>query len=260
MKTESTEIEINREYYVCKGNELIQKSRFDLSLTEQKTIAYICSKIKPAAPGEDYQLEYMFNIADYCKIVGVDYNAGKNYTDIKASLKRLADRSMWVVFENKPDEEVLCRWLSKVRSNKRSGQVVVELDSDLAPYLFKLGQRYTQYQLYNILAMKSAFSVRIYELLKSYQFQHFHIFKLDDLKKILMVESVKSYERFPDFRRKVLDISKREINNLTDINIEYEPITSGRKVVSLKFIIESKIGVDQVAATDNTYAILNHEK
>ncbi len=36
-----------RYYHVVKGNELVQKSRYELSLPEQKTIAYICSMIKP---------------------------------------------------------------------------------------------------------------------------------------------------------------------------------------------------------------------
>ena len=55
--------------------------------------------------------------------------------------------------------------------------------------------------------------------------------------KMLMVEDVKSYTRFPDFRRKVLEIAEREINELTDITISYETITKGRKVVKIKFDI-----------------------
>ena len=88
--------------------------------------------------------------------------------------------------------------------------------------------------------MKSAFSVRIYELMKSYAFQKTKTFELDELKKLLMVEDVKSYTRFPDFRRKVLEIAEREINELTDITISYETITKGRKVVKIKFDIALK--------------------
>ena len=116
-------IATKREYLVVKGNELIQNNRFELSLPEQKTVAFICSMIKPIeaidrAKGVPFQLEYDFNIRDYCKVCGIDYDAGKNYADVKATLKKLSDRSMWVTFEENPDEEVLCRWLSKVRTNK----------------------------------------------------------------------------------------------------------------------------------------------
>ena len=35
----------------------------------------------------------------------------------------------------------------------------------------------------------------------------------------------------------VLEISKREINNKTDISFEYQTIKAGRKVVSIRFLI-----------------------
>ena len=65
---EKIEISTKREYLVVKGNELIQKNRFELSLVEQKTIAFICSLIKPITPKDNnitYQLEYDFNIREF---------------------------------------------------------------------------------------------------------------------------------------------------------------------------------------------------
>ena len=48
------------------------------------------------------------------------------------------------------------------------------------------------------------------------------------------------FYRFPDFRRFVLEKAQSEINELTDINMSFEPIKTGRKVTSIKFIIEEK--------------------
>lgn len=232
------ELENRSKYFVIKGNELIQKSRFELSLPEQKTIAFICSMIKPIKETEketSFQLEYDFDIQEYCKICGIDYNNGKNYADVKAILKKLRDKSMWLTLED--GSETLVSWIAKPKINKRSGIVRIRLDDDLIPYLFNLKKRFTKYQLYNILAMKSAFSVRMYELMKSYCNLKTITFDLDELKRLLMVENVKSYERFPDFRRKVLEKAISEINELTDIRVRYEPITRGRKVIKLKFNI-----------------------
>lgn len=247
---ERIEVLTKREYLVVKGNELIQKNRFELSLAEQKTVAYICSMIKPIDPkdssrGVPFQLEYEFNIRDYCKVCGIDYAGGKNYKDVKATLKHLSDRSMWL---DDGESETLMRWLSYVKVNKKSEKVLIEIDRTIAPFLFDLKEQFTQYQLYNILAMKSAFSVRIYELMKSYAYQKSKIFDLDELKRLLGVETVKSYDRFPDFRRKVLEVAEREINELTDINISFEPITKGRKVVKVKFKIEQKTPMERAIA------------
>ena len=259
---EKNMIETTREYLVVKSNELIQKSRFELSLTEQKTIAFVCALIKPIDAldrinGVPFQLEYDFNIRDYCKVCGIDYDNGNNYIKVKETLKKLSDRSMWVEFG---DTDVLCRWLSKVKTNKRSGVAHIKLDEDLAPYLFDLGQKFTQYQLYNILAFKSAFSVRIYELMKSYAWQKSKTFDIDELKSLLGVENVKSYTRFPDFRRYVLEIAEREINELSDLIISYEPITKGRKVVGIKFNIKQKGAMDTLIAQARTRELTDEEK
>lgn len=247
---EKLEVLTRREYLVVKGNELIQQNRFELSLTEQKTVAFICSMIKPINPkdcinGVPFQLEYEFNIRDYCKVCGIDYEGGKNYKDIKATLKHLADRSMW--FDD-GESETLMRWLSFVKVNKKSEKVLIEIDRTIAPFLFDLKEKFTQYQLYNILAMKSSFSVRIYELMKSYAYQKSKTFSLDELKRLLGVDQVKSYDRFPSFRQKVLEIAQREINELTDINIYFEPITKGRKTVKIKFRIEQKDPIERLLA------------
>nr|WP_294492467.1 replication initiation protein [uncultured Anaerosporobacter sp.] len=196
------------------------------------------------AKGVPYQLDYEFNIRDYCKVCGIDYDNGKNYADVKATLKKLRDRSMWVTLDN--DDETVVGWLDRVTTNKRSGIAKVRIDDRLAPYLFDLGQRFTQYQLYNILAMKSAFSVRIYELMKSYAFQKSKTFEVDELKRLLMVDDVKSYNDFGRFRHKVLEKAQEEINELTDLNIYFEPITKGRKVIKVKFRIEQKSPIERM--------------
>lgn len=256
---ERVEISRKREYKVVKANELIQKSRFELSLPEQKTIAYICSMIKPAPVTGAFQLQYTFSVRDYCKVCGIDYDNGKNYANIKALLKHLSDRSMWLEEGN---SEILVRWLSHVKLNKRSGLAEIELDRELVPYLFALSQNFTQYELYNILAMKSAFSVRLYELLKSYSYSgrsREKTFDLLELKKLLAVETVKSYDRFPDFRRKVLDIAMREINEYTDLSISYEPITQGRKVIKVVFHIVQKSPVEKMLSANTAIDALGVE-
>ena len=233
---ESFELTKKKGYLVVKGNDLIQRNRFELSLMEQKTVAYICSMIKPIDSG--FQSEYEFKIRDYCKICDIDYDNGANYAYVKETLKKLRDRSMWMTLED--GSETVVGWLDRVTTNKKSGLAHIRIDDRLIPYLFDLKQQFTQYQLYNILGMKSAFSVRIYELMKSYSFRHTIIFELNELKELLMVEHVKSYVNYKDFRVKVLEKAQTEINELTDINIEFEPIKTGRKVTSIKFTIEEK--------------------
>lgn len=226
------EISQQRRYTIVKSNELIQKARYDLSISELKTLAYIFSKIKPT----DKELQdYTFSIKEYCQVCGIDYTNGANYLYIKKNIKSLRDKSFWLMDEN--GNEVLVGWLSKARINKGSGKITVKLDEDIQKYVVGLFDNFTQYELLSTLPMKSSYSFRIYELLKSYAWTKHHTFDIDDLKNKL---AAANYVNFKDFRKYVLEIATREINLYTDIEINWEPITKGRKVVQVKFNIKQR--------------------
>lgn len=229
------EIQIQREYKVVKSNEIIQKARYDLTIQELKTLAYIFSKIKPI---DTEDKEYCFSIREYCQVSGIDYNNGGNYEYIKKTLKNLRDKSFWLT---EPDgSEVLVGWLSKARINKGTGKIKVKLDEDIAKYVIGLFSNYTQYELLSTLPMRSAYSFRIYELLKSYSYSGRNpkiTFDLEELKKKLMATN---YDRFPDFRRKVLEIAVKEINIYTDLEVTWEPEKKGKKVIKLIFEVKQK--------------------
>lgn len=227
------QISKERDYKVVKANEIIQKAKFDLSLIEQKTFCYAVSKIKP---GDTKDTEYTFTINEYCDICGINRNSGKTMDDVKAALKRLRDKSFYLVEADGTYN--LMGWLSKVRVLPKSGKVKIKFDEDMQKYLMGLYDNYTQYSLLSILPMRSAYSIRLYEILKSYawQKQKYKEFGIDDLKMKLAAP----YERFPDFRRYALEPATKEINEYTDIEISWEPISKGRKVIAVKFTIEQR--------------------
>lgn len=261
MEFELTEIEKERDYMVVKSNILVLNARYQYSLNQQKTLAYICSKIKPISimdgKPKSYQLEYKFDIAEYLQLLGLE-SSGNQYKLIKKTLQSLSDKSMWIPVEDENGKgEVLVRWLSNVVIYQKSGQIKIKLDEYLAPYLFELQERYLSYGLINILNFKSKYSIRMYELLKSYydmkrsqqKKKRYEIpiiewvLELDELKHILMLdteEEKNKYKNFKDFRKKIIEISQREINELSDMKFEFEPITKGRKTVKVKFLIEFK--------------------
>lgn len=222
-----------RDYKVVKANEIIQKAKFDLSLMEQKTFCYAVSKIKP---DDQEGTEYTFGINEYCDVCGINRNDGRTLENVKAALKRLRDKSFYLV---EPDgSQVLVGWLSKARILPKSGKVKIKFDEDMQKYLVGLQSNYTQYSLLSVLPMRSAYSIRLYEILKCYAGlrQKHKEFDIDDLKTKLMAP----YSNFKDFRIKVLEIATREINEYTDIEISWEPILKGRKVEKIRFDVTER--------------------
>lgn len=230
-KEKYRELITQREYYAVKANDLI-RSRYLLSAQEQKALNFIISKIKP---DDDLFSTKEFNITEYCQACGIDYEGGANYKYIKSTLKGIADKSVYIPTED--GGELLIRWLNMVYINKNSGIVRYSFFEGIIPYLSQLKSNYTQFRLINTLAMKSQYSIRIYEILKSYESLEEYKVDLEELKILLYAVN---YKRYPDFRRNVLDIAVDEINRYSDIIVNYIPITKGRKVERILFKINKK--------------------
>ena len=74
-----------------------------------------------------------------------------------------------------------------------------------------------------------------------------------------MVEDVKSYDRFPDFRRFVIEPATKEIEEYTDITVSYRTITKGRKVTALEFFIKKKEKAEAYKCYSKTCNLLENK-
>lgn len=230
---EEMKVRSDREMQVYKRNDMIQKGRHELTLQEQKCVLYAISKIKPE---DSVFQEYSLELSQFYKVCGLQ---NESYTELKEILIGLKQKTWWV--ETAPNVESTVSWFNKVRTNKKSGTVTVRFDDDMMPYLLELskgGKFYTHYELKYVLAMKSQYSIRLYELLKSYQRNNYEwFFDIENLKKQLNCEN---YKNFYDLRRWVLDPAVAEINEFTDIKIAWAPVKEGRKVTRVTFFMYEK--------------------
>lgn len=228
-----------RNYSVIKSNEFIQRSRFKLSVPEQKIIWYLVSKIK----FEDEEFKYYdFNISEFCKVCNIDHASGGNYDLIKESLKNLSDKSMWIETDdenNKAGKIELVRWLDKVIIYKQKGVISVRFDEVMSPYFLKLKGEYTSLDLSIALVMERKYSIRLYEILKSYSnlSSKKKYFEIADLKTIIDAEN---YEKFYDFKRYVLIPALDEINKFADFKTDYKLGKTGRSYTGITFYFSGK--------------------
>ena len=223
-----------RGQYIAKKNPLIRQVRFNLTTVEQKIVLYLISKIKPT----DTELEPItISIGEFLKLCGLDHTQGNNRTTIKNTLKRLADKSCWIRLPN--GAETLFRWIEDPIIEPRAKDITLKLKQILKPYLLELHDYYTQYQLMYILPMNSEYAIRLYELFKSCETLQEVTFRIDKIRELLNLSAGK-FKEYADFRRFVIDLSIKEINQYTDLIIEYQPNKKGRKVDSLTFTIKKK--------------------
>lgn len=233
---QQTQIEAERAMAVYKRNDMIQQARFNLSVQEQRTVLYAISKIQP---DDTYLKAYEFDIKDFYKVIGW---TNQSYTEFKAMLKTLSDKSWWATIkrEDGTEFESLVRWFTTARSDKRSGKVTVKFHEDMMPYLLQLAEQeafYTSYNLRYVLPMSSQYAPRLYELLKSYSNNRQWFFEIDELKRLL---DCQNYKNFTDFKRRAIDPAVAEINKYTDIVCAYKAVKEGVKYTRVYFYFEQK--------------------
>ena len=222
---------MNKDYLITKSNYFIMNCNYDLSLEEQKIILTLASMVQP--DDEEFK-PYKFKISDFMDLLCVSTKT--KYTEIPKITKELMKK----VFEIQEDTRLIqTAWLSSAIYEKGNGYVELTFSPALKPYMLKLNSMFTQYKLANILAMKSKYSPRIYEILKCNEFkkQGFIEISVSELRSLLKVRDI--YPLYADFKRKVIIKSQSELNRISDINFEFEEIKTGRKVTSIRFYIHS---------------------
>lgn len=222
-----------RNELVVKSNELIRNTRASLTAQEQKIIIYLVSLINP----EDTELKTLtISISDYCNLVGIKHT-NENYRYIKKTIKSIRDKSWWI---KDNEDEVLFSWLDTANIKKNKGIIEIKLSSSLSDYLLQLKECFTKYNLLNILVLRGKYSIKLYELLKSYLWQGVYKVSVDELREII---DCKSFKKFAEFNRNVLEKSIAEINEYTDLFITVNKIKTGRYITDLEFKIEANDGL-----------------
>ncbi len=234
-KTNRERIEEARHQLVARDNDLIQKGRYGLSLVQQKCVLYCISKVKPTdAPDTEYDID----LHEFYRLLGYKSDS---YTGMKTLWQQIGSVRWWLDGETEEDDDILLGWFTKVHLNERSSSVTITFHPDIYPYIHNLvadkekKKYFTTYQLQNITLMKHRYSIRIYDLLKSYQYNnkiwqfemgtgshHDLMRRISDCDEKGKPLIPKSWDNYSFFNRDVLQPAVDEINQYTDIKIAYE--------------------------------------
>jgi len=216
---------------VRKSNDLVEAS-YKLSTAEQRVVLFLISMIQPS--DKDFR-EYILPIKEFVEMAGLQHKG--EYGEIKEITKRLLGRVLEITT---PTGLLQVAWLSSAEYQDGAGRVILNFDKKLKPYLLQLKDRFTKFGLYQVMRLKSSYSIRLYELLKQYTKIRERNFLIDEFRALMGVEKG-LYKNFNDLKRNVILVAKKELAEQTDISFNFEEIKIGRRVGKIRFKIKSKI-------------------
>lgn len=136
------------------------------------------------------------------------------------------------------------------------GSMQVRITPEMKPFLLELTQDYTAPQLFSMLRMKSMHAKKLYMwcyghrptkgLTRSMvEGMTIREFKVET--GYINEHGVEQYKQFNDFKKRVLDVAKAEINALSNIKVAYYPKKWGREFYYIDWHIENKNNSEMIA-------------
>ncbi len=214
--------------YVVQSNDLVLAKQ-GLKLNSAKIIRTLIMQIKP---DDDDLKTYGITITELSKLLNV--SRSNLYRDIKNIVKDIEQNGVsFVPKDGQRQAFINMPWCDAIGYDDDLG-LLVKINPLLKPYLLGLKDTYTQYQLFDILKMKSIYGVRLYEILtaKHHGSLYGHVpktvkIKIADLRRAMSCED--KYERISSFKERVLDVACKSIEDSTYLHVTYEISKDGGK-------------------------------
>lgn len=224
------------DYKVVKHNFLINaKSKYKYTLNELKLICHLIANILPT----DTNLETKKVSIRELNFIVTDSN---NYSKIGKELEDILTKPF------KLPNGYVVNWFSCLKYE--NGFIEYSFDTRLKEFLLNLNSNFTSYYLTNVLNLKSAYSIRIFELLFQLKDKGYRTIFLSDLRECLGIPI--SYSN-KDIRRLIQNVQK-DLQLHTTIQFEFKIVKKGRVFHKVEFIIKNNKKVKGVS-----YCIANNK-
>ena len=227
---------------MLKENHIVEKSKAivwakfkDYGSGELKILDTYLSRINARDPDSSL---VTFTKKEYTELMGLD--ADIRTSQLKAYTEGLLGNVVTIDLPNEGYVQYPLFSEAKCYYDEKANQVVVKIDCNgkLKNAFFDIAKDgYVRYQLKNVIALKSQYSIRLYSFLKDRPFGW--TVSVDELRDFLGA-TAQTYSAFKDFNKLLLQKAVKEINEITDITVSTENIKKGRSIAAIKFTVEPK--------------------
>lgn len=222
---------------VYKNKKLNTANFGNFTLTDYQVFLHLVSKIggvnemgKYLQP-EQLQREHTLTALEFSKAFNI--NIKNSYKSLKSSVDKLMKTDL-TVQRNESDELWRINVCSMAKYNKNAGYITIQFTDSIMFYLAQVKQKFLLYNLKEVANFGSLYTTRLYELIQEFKETGYMIKSVDQLREAFAVGD--NLIRYNNFKRKTFDHACREINANYQMNLDYEEIKEGRKVVAIKFI------------------------
>ena len=201
----------------------VAKARFHLSVYQTKFLLEVLAHLKSKPEARILS----FNIRQFNKTLNLDNNDIKYYVN---EIRKMVRHVVSIPNEDKKDDGMRFKDVALIAGidsdidGKGEGSIKIEVADMIKPYFLEIANgQFFSFHKYNARVLKGRYAISLYMLLKSYQ--RFRTFQIDyeELRDILEIKT-EEYRPFKEFKRWVLEKSRKEMMEKNDIFFDFDII------------------------------------
>lgn len=225
----------NKPLVVTQSN-IITNASYKLTLTEQRVLLLVMSKIESKNTDYCQNAEFKITADKFSKVFGVHSKTA--YRELREVGDKLFERKL--TFQLGKGKYVKTRWVSDVTYNKEEGSITLNLAPKMVPLLTQLTEKFTTYHLAHAINFKSAYSHRLYQLLVQWKSVGIIKIPLEGLRQRLELEG-DYYLEYKHLKQKIIKPCLEEINKYSDLQVTLKEIKEGRSVKAIALSFREKV-------------------
>lgn len=224
---------------IYKDNKLNNANFGDFTHNDYQVFLHLVSKIGGVDKEGKYlqpeQLErsHTLTAKEFSEVFNTDIH--NSYRLLNKACKKLMKTDLSIT-RNKNAEIWQINVCSMAKYNKKQGNITIKFTDDIMPYLSQVRQKFVLYNLREISSFNSIYTTRLYELVQQFKDTGCIIKSVEQLREIFAVGT--KFKAYKDLKKITFDHACKEINNNYEMNLGYEEIKEGRKVIAVKFVFK----------------------
>ena len=200
-----------------KQHNTITSGRYDFSACQLDILFMLLASLDES---DEVSKQYHIRVKDIELITGRKWN----YQQLREGTEDMMSRVFEIQMPQGLRQIVL---FTTVQYLDGTGSFYMKINEDARPYFFDLKNNFTLLELKSVLSCTSKHAKRLYSLACQWRGTGGHTYSIGELREILGLKDPKGkepeqYTKVSMFKKQVLDIAKRQINEHTDIVFDYE--------------------------------------
>jgi plasmid replication initiation protein len=222
---------------VVTSNDLIH-AKYTFTLWQKRVFVYMVSQIN-SFEDKEFQIHKMYikDLMQFFKVKNKD-----DYNVISRIPEQLYEMSMKMPYRSEKGNKrwrevrILSQFTRPEDKEEDNAYIEMKFNDDLKPHLLELKKLFGQYDIRNIIHLRSVYSFKMYELIKSNEYLGKWEVTLEDLKEMLDVED--KYKHYGSFKLKILNQAQKDLTECCDVSFTYDEKAIRKRVEKLIFYIK----------------------